>query len=142
MNYFEGTLGKVYTIRISPEEDFLGAVEQFVKETGMKYGVVVSGIATFKNCVMHMVTTTTYPPVEYFDRKEDTPLELSAVSGVIANGDIHLHMVVSDKDKAYSGHVEHGCQVLYLCELVIAEIPDGNFRRVKNEHGVNQLAAL
>ncbi len=142
MNYFEGKIGKLYTIRISPDEDFLGAVEEFVKETGIKHGVVVSGIATFKNCVMHMVTTTTYPPIEYFDRKDDTALELSAVSGVIAGGDIHLHMVVSDKENAYSGHVEHGCQVLYLCELVIAEIPDGNFKREKDEHGINQLVAL
>lgn len=143
MNYFEGKgIGKVYTIRINPGEDFLEAVENFIKETGMKFGVVVSGIATFSNCVMHMVTTTTYPPINHFETKKNKPLELSAVSGTIADGEPHLHMVVSDTEYAYSGHVEHGCTVLYLCELVIAEICEGNFKRVPDEYGVYQLASI
>lgn len=143
MDYFESKqFGKVYTIRINPGEDFLREVEHFIKQTGMRYGVVVSGIATFSDCVMHMVTTTTYPPVEHFEKMEDKALELSSVAGTIADGKPHLHMVVSDTEYAYSGHVEYGCKVLYLCELVIAEICNGNFKRIPDEHGVNQLVAI
>jgi predicted DNA-binding protein with PD1-like motif len=89
-----------------------------------------------------MVTTTGYPAVEHFEVWDDKPLELSAISGLIADGQAHIHMVVSDKNVAYSGHCEPGCKILYLCEVVIAEIPDGNFKRVKDEHGINQLVGI
>ena len=143
MRYFESSgLGKVYTIRINPGEDMLGEIENFIARTGLRYGVILTGLATFKNCVLHMVTTTGYPPVEHFERWEDRPLELSAISGVIADYRPHIHMVVSDKDVAYSGHCEPGCTILYLCEIVIAEIVEGNFRRVPDANGINQLVAI
>lgn len=143
MNYFEGKqFGKIYTIRINPGEDFLESVDRFIEESGLRFGVVVSGIATFSSSSMHMVTTTTYPPVEHVEEVKDKAFELSAVSGVIADGKPHLHMVVSDRNSAYAGHVKYGCTVLYLCELVIAEICGGNFRRVPDEHGVNQLVSI
>ncbi len=143
MRFYESNgFGKVYTLRINPGEDLLLEIETFIKESGIKYGAIVTGLATFKNCVLHMVTTTTYPAVEYFERWDNMPLELSAISGVIADGKPHIHMVVSDKNVAFSGHCEPGCTVLYLCEIVIAEIPDGNFRRMKDQNGINQLVGI
>ena len=143
MRYYESSgFGKVYTLRINPGEDLLKEIECFIEQTGLKYGTVVTGIATFKECTLHMVTTTGYPAVEHFEVWEDKPLELSAISGVIANGVPHLHMVVSDKNYAYSGHVEPGCIILYLCEIVIAEIKDGNFKRIRDNHGLNQLVGI
>lgn len=143
MRYYESDgFGKVYTLRINPGEDMLKEIENFIAKTGMKYGAVLTGLATFKNCVLHMVTTTGYPAVEHFESWEDKPLELSAISGVIADGTPHIHMVVSDKNYAYSGHCEPGCIVLYLCEIVIAEIKNGNFKRIKDKHGINQLVGL
>ena len=143
MRYYESSgFGKVYTLRINPGEDMLLEIENFIKQTGIKYGTIVTGLATFKNCVLHMVTTTGYPAVEHFESWNDKPLELSAISGVIADGAVHIHMVVSDKEYAYSGHCEPGCTVLYLCEIVIAEITDGNFKRIRDSHGVNQLVGI
>jgi Predicted DNA-binding protein with PD1-like DNA-binding motif len=134
--------GKVYTLRLEPGEDFLDQIELFVTETGLANGVIISGIATFSSCVMHMVTTTGYPPVEYYEKLDNIALELSAISGVIANGIPHIHMVVSNKDTTYAGHCHSGCKVLYLCEVVIAEILEAGFHRVKNECGVYQLVEL
>jgi predicted DNA-binding protein with PD1-like motif len=86
-----------------------------------------------------MVMTTGFPPVEHFEKWEDKPLELSSMSGIIADGVPHFHMVVSDYKYAYSGHVEHGCRILYLGEIVIAEIEGFNFHRIKNENNIREL---
>jgi len=143
MRYYESEgFGKVYTLRINPGEDMLGEIENFIIRSGMKYGAIVTGLATFKNCVLHMVTTTGYPAVEHFESWNDKPLELSAISGVIADSVPHIHMVVSDKNVAYSGHCEPGCTVLYLCEIVIVEIKNGNFKRIRDEYGINQLVGI
>ena len=140
--YVSPGLGKVYTLRINPGEDMLKEIENFIEQTNLKYGAILTGLATFKSCTLHMVTTTGYPAVEHFEVWDDKPLELSAISGVIADGVPHIHMVVSDKEYAYSGHCEPGCIVLYLCEIVIAEIVDGNFKRIRDEHGINQLVGI
>jgi predicted DNA-binding protein with PD1-like motif len=43
-----------------------------------------------------------------------------ALNGVIADGEPHLHVVVSMKEQpARAGHLEDGSQVLYLAEVAI-----------------------
>jgi len=88
-----------------------------------------------------MVTTTGYPAVEHFERWEDKPLELSSIDGVIADGKPHLHAVVSDKEKAYSGHLEEGCRVLYLAEIVIVELVGANLSRIYDENHILKLSS-
>jgi hypothetical protein len=82
---------------------------------------------------------TDYPPVEHFEHWEDEPLELASIDGIIADGEPHLHAVVSDSEKAYSGHLEEGCRVLYLAEIVIVEINSLNLTRVRNEKNILKL---
>ena len=58
---------------------------------------------------------------------------------MIAGGVPHLHMVVSDHEKAYSGHLEKGCRVLYLAEVVIIELDGAQLHRVRNVKGILKL---
>ena len=46
------------------------------------------------------------------------------MDGIVADGEPHFHMTFSDLDKTYSGHLENGCEILYLAEIVLAEIKD------------------
>jgi predicted DNA-binding protein with PD1-like motif len=48
-------------------------------------------------------------------------------------------MVVSDHEKAYSGHLEKGCRVLYLAEVVIVELDQAHLQRVRNEKEILKL---
>ncbi len=140
MKCFSGeSFGKVYTLRLDKGDYLLESIEELIKQEKIKNAVVVSGIGTLDYCVMHMVMTTGFPPVEHFEKWDDKPLELSSISGVIADGEPHLHMVVSDHKYAYSGHVERGCRVLYLSEIVIAEMKGYNFKRIRNSNNILEL---
>ena len=140
MKSFTGTsLGKIHVLRLDSGDYLLESVEELIKTENIQNAVVLSAIGTLDYCVLHMVMTTGYPPVEHFERWEDKPLELSSMSGIIANGKPHLHTVVSDHERAYSGHVEHGCRILYLGEIVIAEMDGFNFHRIKNEKNISEL---
>ena len=137
---FTGTgFGKVHTLRLDAGDFLLESIEAFIREAGIKNAVVVSGIGTLDYCVLHMVMTTGYPPVEHFERWDDKPLEVSALSGLIADGKPHLHMVVSDHKVAFSGHVEPGCRILYLGEIVIAEMEGFNYSRQRNARNIWEL---
>ena len=140
MKSFAGKgLGTVYTLRLDQGDYLLESIEKFISDNNICNAVVISGIGTLDYCVLHMVMTTSYPPVEHFERWEDSPLELSSISGIIANGSPHLHMVVSDAEKAYSGHLEKGCRILYLGEIVIVEMEGFNYSRIRNEKNILEL---
>jgi len=140
MEIFSGDkLGKIHVLRIDRGEYLLENIENFIKEKNINNAVVISAIGTLDYCVMHMVVTTSLPPVDYFVKWEDKPLEVTSIDGVIANSVPHLHMTVGDAEYAYAGHLEPGCRVLYLCEIVIAELDGFHFHRIRTEDKILKL---
>lgn len=106
-------------VGIAPGEMLLETVEVAIAEHDIQNGAVVSGIGTLKACNMHHIVHSGFPPENRY-YSVDKPLEVSNISGIIANGQAHLHMTVGYADEwALAGHVEPGCEVLYLAELVI-----------------------
>jgi predicted DNA-binding protein with PD1-like motif len=131
---------EVVAIGLGPGELLLESVEKAIKEHDIRNGVVVSGIGTLKTCHMHYITHTNIPSDNAFFTLEE-PLELLSVSGIIADGEPHLHAVVSHADKeARGGHVEPGCEVAYLAELVIQKFNDLRLKRhLDTETGLKLL---
>jgi len=110
---------ELVTIGLKPGEMLLESIREAIASQGIQNGAVVSGIGTLKTCRMHAVEHTHFPPKDrIFTLKK--PLELLSVSGLIADGEPHLHMVVScGEDEMYGGHLEDGNEVLYLAEIAI-----------------------
>lgn len=140
MQTFSGqTSGRVFVLRLDPGDFLLESIRAFTADHNLQTAYIASAIGTLDYCVMHMVMTTSYPPVEHFAHWDNQPLELSSIDGLIANGEPHLHMVVSDHQTAFSGHLEEGCRVLYLAEIVIVELIPGGIQRVRDEKGILKL---
>jgi hypothetical protein len=140
MEYFSTQqIGRTFVLRLDQGDMVLENINELIAKEGIKDAVVVSAIGTLDMCVLHMVTTTGYPAVEHFERWENKPLELSSIDGIIADGKPHLHAVVADSEKAYSGHLENGCRVLYLAEIVIMELKSMDLTRVYNDKHILKL---
>jgi len=131
--------GRIFVLRLDPGDYLLESIESLVQKEHIRDAVVVSAIGTLDQYRVHWVTTTSFPAENHFEHWKDKPLELASVGGVIANGEPHLHIVVSDSEKAYSGHLERGCRVLYLAELVIIELKSLNLSR---EPGKDHIVRL
>ena len=101
--------------------------------------MVVSAIGTLSKGVTHYITTTGYPSSFNFDRLENTPIELTSIDGLIIDGVAHLHTVISDTKRVYSGHLEPGCKVLYVFEMAVIEVEGMEITRKPNEHGKSQI---
>lgn len=129
----------VHVLQLDQGEDLLGSILEFIERSGVRHGAVISGIGTLDRCTLHMVTTTGYPPVEVFPEWIDRPLELVGMQGVIAAGQPHIHMTVSDTTQATGGHLEPGCRILYLAEVVIQEFTNLELTRAKNALGIDIL---
>lgn len=140
MKYYssEGAM-KAHVLQFDPGDLLLEGIQEFIAATGLTDGVVVSGIGTLSDTTMHMVTTTTFPAVEVMPTYADLALELVSMQGVVANGTPHIHMMVSDQRSAVGGHLEPGCRVLYLAEVVIWEFTGLPLTRVPGVEDILKL---
>ena len=115
---------ELVVIGFKPGELLLESIKEALRSQGIRNGAVVSGIGTFKTCTMHYVEHTGFPPRDHFYTL-NKPLELLSVSGLIADGEPHLHIAVScGEDEVYGGHLEPGSEVLYLAEIAILVFND------------------
>ncbi|MHA1805269.1 MAG: PPC domain-containing DNA-binding protein [Promethearchaeota archaeon] len=110
---------EIFTLGIEPGEMLLESITHAIEQYDIKNGIVISGIGTLKTCNMHYINHTDFPPSDSIYHLEK-PLELLSVSGIIANKEPNLHVVVSCKDdQVYGGHLEPESEVAYLAEIAI-----------------------
>lgn len=115
---------EVLVVGIAPGEMLLETIQAAIEEHGIQNGAVVSGIGTLKVARMHHIEHDRFPPDDRIYTIEK-PLEVSNISGIIANGQPHLHITVGYRDEwSAAGHLEPGCEVLYLAEAVILRFDD------------------
>jgi hypothetical protein len=115
---------EVVVIALEPGEMLLESIRRAIQDRRIRNGVVVSGIGTLKTCRMHYIEHTDFPPNDRFFAIA-RPLELVSVSGLIADGEPHLHVVVSCGDaEVWAGHLEDGSEVAYLAEIALLRFDD------------------
>ncbi|WP_425061304.1 PCC domain-containing protein [Sporomusa carbonis] len=108
----------------------------------MKDAILLGCIGSLQTAVFHVVACTDEHPVDKFVTLADKPIELSSVQGVVLNGQPHFHIVMSDLQQTYTGHLEEGCVVLYLAEITLLEVKNLNLYRKKNEAGIGLITAI
>lgn len=130
MNYYHSDrFGRIFALSLDKGDDVLESVNNLISKENIQDGVVVSGVGTVDNCVLHFVTEIDDASAMFFKEWKDTPLEVISVQGIIADGKPHLHAQVSNTTGSWGGHLELGCKALYFFEIMIVETPDSNLTR-------------
>lgn len=127
--------GRVVVINLQRGELLLESIEETLKEMGIKNAIITSAIGSLQKAVFHRVTGMEREPVDEFITVE-SPLELASLQGVVIDGHPHFHMVISDTETPYTGHLEHGTTVLYLVEITLLEVEGISLKRVKDENNI------
>ena len=130
---------RIFTVSLRRGEMLLEGVQKAIEENNIRDAVVLSCIGTLSSITWHRVTTLEARPHEEYPTVNG-PLELCSVQGLVVGGIPHFHIVCSDKDGTYAGHLEPGCEVLYLAEVVLMELTGAPLHRVTDENGLRQLA--
>lgn len=116
--------GKMVIIHFGKGEALLEGIQREMERLNIKNAVVLSGIGSLRTLCMHVISTTADVSVNEAIVVH-APIELGALQGLILNGEPHLHLVGSAPgNQIYIGHLEAGCEVQYLAELVLLEIVD------------------
>ena len=140
-NLFLGEgFGRSIVINLTKGDKLLESIRDRLAEEGIKNAVLFGAVGSMQKLVYHLPTSLGPTSEDKFlTIQGNGPIELGSLSGNIIDGDPHIHIVAQDKEGNYVGHLEEGTEVLFLAEIILAELKGPNIHRVKNEHGVVYL---
>ena len=124
-------LKELVVIRLDRGEDLLRGVEQACVQVGISDGVILSACGSVLRYCIHMVDTRTFPPIDYFESKSGA-YQIQGLQGILADGELHAHVILSNKYGALGGHLEEGCEVFTGVEIAMVVSEPGVLRRVRD----------
>jgi hypothetical protein len=108
-------------IRLNPGDDLLGALEEAAQTHNIKNAVILTGIGSACSHHFHVVGTRVNPPRNDFIKGEKAS-DIVNINGYIIEGRVHAHIIHSDTENAFGGHLHHGLEVLTFAILTLAEV--------------------
>ena len=114
-------LKNLILIRLNPQDDLLLGLRKAVADNGIKNAVILSGVGSVISHHYHVVSSRVNPPLQSFIAGE-APADIVNINGVVINGRVHAHVIYSNNDKAYGGHLEEGCLILTFSAITLAEV--------------------
>lgn len=135
----QGT-GRLVVINLERGDLLLESIRNALDSYGIRDAVVTSAIGSLSKVVLHRVTGYETQPVDEFVTLEK-PMELASLQGIVLDGHAHFHMVVSDLEQAYTGHLEEGTTALYLVEITLLELTNVELKRIPDENNIAKLRA-
>ena len=139
--YTTNQYGRTVIIHLGKGEKLLESLTEEIKRLHLKNGILLSAIGSLRKASLHVITSTDDWPVNQFITVEK-PIELGAAQGLIINGEPHFHLVISEENSLYAGHMEPGCEVQYLAELAILELLDVDLTRKTDTFGISYIDTL
>lgn len=133
----EGT-GRLVIMNLERGDLLLESIQEELTRLGITDAVITSAIGSISKAHFHRVTNMDREPVDEFLTIEK-PMELSSLQGFVIDGHPHFHMVISDLEQTYTGHLENGTTVLYLVEISLLELKDIGLKRIKDEDNIAKL---
>jgi len=138
--YINSNAGRVLVIHLDRDDLLVESVEGRLAELGILNAVLVSSVGTLKRIRFHYITSTADIPVDEY-KIMDGAFEVCSMDGLILDGKAHFHFVLSEPAGSITaGHVEDGCIVQNLMELVLFELPYVDLERRKNIYGIDYIA--
>ena len=131
-------LGRIIILNLDRGDLLLETIEEELAKSGIKDALITGAIGSLQKVVLHRVIGLGPEPEDEYITMEK-PMELASLQGVVLDGKAHFHMVVSDVDQAYSGHLEPGTTVLYLAEVSLAELKGVSLCRKKDENQIGKI---
>ncbi len=131
------SFGRILVIAGRRGEKVHDLIERKLAEEGIRNAVVLSGVATFQKFQYHHVKNADQNPFDEI-RTTNGAFEVASIQGVIIDGKAHLHASGQDHYTTIIAHLERDTEILYLAEIVVAELKlDKKVSRIKVEEGVN-----
>ena len=125
MKTVKKSIGEMVFVRLNPGDDLLEGINKAVEIEGIKNAVILQGVGSCVSHSYHVVASSNLPPKNEFVLG-DRPADIVNINGFVINGKVHSHVIFSDTNIAYGGHLEPGVKVLTFAILTLALV-DADF---------------
>jgi hypothetical protein len=130
---------EVYRVSLDRGALLLESIDEVIKAKGILDGQVIISSGSTQECTYHFVASTALKAQNEY-RTVKGPSEILSGGGIIADGEPHIHIALSNPDKGvYGGHLEKGCRVLYLAEFTVFRYAGPPLIRKSNQNGISLL---
>jgi len=126
---------EIYRVRLDRGDLLLETILDTIKKHDIQDGALLTAVGSLQECTFHGVVSLAEKPEQKFTTRKEA-MEILNINGIIAGGEPHLHMTLSNMSGAFGGHLERGCKVLYRAELTIAKFSGTRVARLPNKAGV------
>lgn len=111
-------------LRLSPGQDLRQALEAALATEGARAAFVLSGVGSLSEARLRLAGAEA--PAALTGQ-----IEILTLSGSVSENGAHLHAALSLADgSVLGGHVAHGCVVRTTAEILLAVLPEWEFRRM------------
>jgi predicted DNA-binding protein with PD1-like motif len=132
-------IAEVYRVSLDRGALLLESINNVIQSKSIRDGQVIISSGSVEECTYHFVASTALKAQNEY-RTVKGPSEILSGGGIIADGEPHIHIALSNPDKgAYGGHLEKGCRVLYLAEITIFRFTGSPLTRKTNQNGISLL---
>ncbi len=126
----------VYRVSLDRGALLLESIEDVIKAKSIRDGQVIISSGSVEECTYHFVASTALRAQNEY-RTVKGPSDILSGGGIIADGEPHIHIALSNPEKgAYGGHLEKGCRVLYLAEFTVLRYAGPPLTRKPNQNGI------
>jgi len=125
--------GGVVVVRLAYGELLLESIEEICRQHRIREGVILTGFGSLTDFAVSGAVGASFPPRRFYRRTRPRGVEILAMSGVIADYRVHSHIVLSDRNQAFGGHLERGCRILSLAEIALMRVTGIRLARLVDE---------
>ena len=130
---------EIYRVVLDRNAFLLESIMDVIKQKDIQDGEVIVSSGSVQQCTYHYVSSTDLNSKDVFKTVKG-PFEILNASGLIAGGEPHIHITLSGPEKgAFGGHLEKGCQILYLAELTFMKFSGTPLIRRNNQYKISIL---
>jgi uncharacterized protein len=129
----------VYRVSLDRGALLLESIDDVLKGKNIRDGQVIVTSGSVEECTYHFVASTALKAQNEY-RTVKGPSEILSGGGIVADGEPHIHIALSNPGKGvYGGHLEKGCRVLYLAEFTVFRYAGPALARKPNQNGIQLL---
>jgi uncharacterized protein len=136
--YVGKEFGRYVILHLGKGELVLESIQAEISRLGIRTGGVTSGIGSARKIVYHRIADVEDSPTNEFVTVEK-PIEIGSIQGLIIDGEPHLHIMCCSKDESFAGHLEPGCEIQYLAEIMILELTDVDLVRRFDKYKISYI---
>lgn len=145
MQYSEGRIGRVFTIRLEDEDRIPDCIESFAREQGIKAAMCTMIGGVDKGNIVVGPEVEKLPTIKPILHPIESPHEVVAMGTMIPDEEgkplLHMHAALGRDAKTRTGCIRPGLDVWLIGEVIIMEILDLDMiRKTDPQSGLKLLS--